>query len=122
MSPRLALVISFSASGRSRLAFASVVTIRPCSNSWVARFARMIRSCEGLPPRRFPLVGVGIRVLHSQAARPCDWRGAGVQGVAPLADQSVLLGLGVVDIVIVGIVVPRDGGQRIEAGGGVLER
>src|SRR5690349_13470089 len=60
MSPFFALVISFSASGRRRLALASVVVIRPFWNSAVARFARISRSWDGLPPRRAPLVGLGI--------------------------------------------------------------
>src|SRR3954453_11341351 len=50
-SPRLAKVTSFSASGRSRFALASVVVIRPCSNSDVARLASISRSCAGDPPR-----------------------------------------------------------------------
>src|SRR3954447_25379977 len=62
-SPRLAKVTSFSANGRSRFAFASVVVIRPCSNSDVAKLASISRSCEGDPPRRGPLVGVGMSVL-----------------------------------------------------------
>src|SRR3712207_1766158 len=68
-SPRLAKVTSFSANGRSRLAFASVVVIRPCSNSEVARLASISRSCEGDPPRRGPLVGVGMSVLPQAAGR-----------------------------------------------------
>ena len=46
-----------------RFAFVSVVVMRPCSNSAVARLASMSRSCAGPPPRRGPLVGVGIVVL-----------------------------------------------------------
>ena len=53
-SPRLALVMSFSASGWTRRALVSVVVIRPCSKSWVARLRRMRRSWVGLPPRRGP--------------------------------------------------------------------
>src|SRR3954467_12722616 len=77
-SPRLAKVTSFSASGRSRFAFASVVVIRPCSNSEVARLASISRSCAGdpprgggggPPPRRGPLVGVGMSVLPQAAGR-----------------------------------------------------
>src|SRR3712207_9146492 len=66
-SPRLAKVTSFSARGRSRLAFAAVVVIRPCSNSDVARLASISRSCAGEPPRRGPLVGVGMSVLPQAA-------------------------------------------------------
>src|SRR5829696_10559966 len=72
-SPRLAKVTSFSASGRSRFAFASVVVIRPCSNSDVARLASISRWCAGDPPRRGPLVGVGMSVLP-QAAGRCEGR------------------------------------------------
>src|SRR3954471_19245407 len=68
-SPRLAKVTSFSASGRSRFALASVVVIRPCSNSDVARLASISRSCAGDPPRRGPLVGVGMSVLPQAAGR-----------------------------------------------------
>src|SRR3954470_2412988 len=68
-SPRLAKVTSFSASGRSRLALASVVVIRPCSNSDVARLASISFSWEGDPPRRGPLVGVGMSVLPHAAGR-----------------------------------------------------
>src|SRR4051812_12820680 len=68
-SPRLAKVTSFSAYGRSRLALASVVVIRPCSNSEVARLASISRSCDGEPPRRGPLVGVGMSVLPQAAGR-----------------------------------------------------
>src|SRR5947208_1558869 len=59
-SPRFANVTNRSASGRSRFAFASVVVIRPCSKSAVAKLPRISRSCEGPPPKRGPLVGVGI--------------------------------------------------------------
>src|SRR3954465_5225033 len=76
-SPRLAKVTSFSANGRSRFAFASVVVIRPCSNSDVARLASISRSCEGDPPRRGPLVGVGMSVLPQAAGRA----GAGLRCV-----------------------------------------
>src|SRR4051794_16675432 len=83
-SPRLAKVTSFSASGRSRLALVSVVVIRPCSNSDVARLASISRSCEGDPPRRGPLVGVGMSVLPQAAGRSvpgCIIRGAVVASV-----------------------------------------
>src|SRR5688500_17539801 len=68
-SPRLAKVTSFSASGRSRFAFASVVVIRPCSNSEVARPASISFSCAGPAPRRGPFVGVGMSVLPQAAGR-----------------------------------------------------
>src|SRR5437763_1430540 len=71
-SPRLAKVTSFSANGRSRFAFASVVVIRPCSNSEVARLASISRSCAGDPPRRGPLVGVGMSVLPQAAGGACS--------------------------------------------------
>src|SRR4051812_49186857 len=70
-SPRLAKVTSFSARGRRRFAFVSVVVIRPCSNSEVARLASISRSCAGDPPRRGPLVGVGMSVLPQAAGRAC---------------------------------------------------
>src|SRR5687767_13998678 len=73
-SPRLAKVTSFSARGRRRFAFVSVVVIRPCSNSEVARLASISRSCEGDPPRRGPLVGVGMSVLPQAAGRCCRLR------------------------------------------------
>src|SRR6266550_2019655 len=60
MSPRLANVISFSAWGRSRFAFAWVVLMRPWVNRARARLAMIRRSWLGLPPRRGPLVGVGM--------------------------------------------------------------
>src|SRR3954449_297770 len=66
-SPRLAKVTSFSARGRRRFALVSVVVIRPCSKSDVARLASISFSCEGDPPRRGPLVGVGMSVLPQAA-------------------------------------------------------
>src|SRR5918997_1251367 len=68
-SPRLAKVTSFSAYGRSRFAFASVVVIRPCSNSDVARLASISRWWAEEPPRRGPLVGVGMSVLPQAAGQ-----------------------------------------------------
>src|SRR3954451_13811150 len=62
-SPRLAKVTSFSARGRRRFAFVSVVVIRPCSKSEVARLGSISFSCAGGPPRRGPLVGGGMSVL-----------------------------------------------------------
>jgi hypothetical protein len=64
------LVISRSATGRSTLAFASVVVILPCSNRLVARFAMISFWCAGLPPRRAPFFGVGMVVLDSPG--PCQ--------------------------------------------------
>src|SRR5918996_5200585 len=110
MSPRLALVISRSATGRSLRARASVVVIRPCSNSAVARFASMWRSCAGDPPRRAPLVGVGMvspRVKRLRGTRP------------PAVPRSVLLVLGV-GLVVVAVGV--HGSRGVEAGRTVLER
>src|SRR5947209_11726746 len=104
MSPRLAKVISRSATGRSLRALASVVVIRPCWNSAVARFARMCRSWAGLPPRRWPLVGVGIRTS------PCyPWR----------STTSVLLGL---HVALVVVAIGADRAARVEPGRRVLER
>src|SRR3954447_22602441 len=77
-SPRLALVMSFSATGRSTRARASVVVIRPCSNSAVARFETISFWCAGLPPRRGPFLGVGIVSLdlsgrvRYRGRRSCD--------------------------------------------------
>src|SRR4051812_35478683 len=59
-SPRLAKVIRRSAYGRSRFALVTVVVMRLCSKSDAARFASIRRSWAGPPPRRGPLVGVGI--------------------------------------------------------------
>ena len=62
--------ISFSATGRSTRARASVVVIRPCSNSAVARFETISFWWAGLPPRRAPFLGVGM--VFSQSLRPCQ--------------------------------------------------
>ncbi|RWA18697.1 hypothetical protein MBRU_05695 [Mycolicibacterium brumae DSM 44177] len=62
-APFLACVISFSAYGRSARAFGSVVVIRPCSNSEVARLASSAFWCEDDPPKRAPLVGLGIATI-----------------------------------------------------------
>ena len=59
-APFFAWLINFSAYGRSARAFVSVVLIRPCSNSEVARLASIAFWCEDDPPRRGPLVGLGI--------------------------------------------------------------
>src|SRR5687767_11541942 len=109
MSPRLALVINFSASGRNRFALASVVTIRPCSNSWVAKLARISRWCAALPPRRAPLVGAGMfsPALDQRITAGAHWVAPlalrGFKGVAPLA--LILLSLAEVDLVFVQVVV-----------------
>src|SRR5687767_13174703 len=90
----VACVISCPAYGRRRRALASVVVMRPFSNNACARLARIRRWCEGLPPKRAPLVGVGMNT--------------------PL----VLLVLGEAGVVIVGL----DGGGRVEPSRAVLER
>src|SRR3954449_2810296 len=114
-SPRLALVISFSATGRSTRARASVVVIRPCSNSAVARFETISRWWAGLPPRRAPFLGVGIASLSFLPGRtryPGRCRGDERRG-------SVLLVLH--EGVVVVVAVRRQGGRRVEAGRAVLE-
>src|SRR5918996_321037 len=116
------LVTSFSASGRSRRALASVVVILPCSNSWVARLARMIFWCAGLPPRRAPFVGVGMfsELLGHWARSAVSLRVAGgPRGVAPPC--SILFGLAEVRVLVVQVVVATDGAQRVETGSAVLE-
>src|SRR5215210_3527466 len=62
--PLRALVMSFSAIGRSALAFASVVTIPSAAKSDAAMLANISRWCEALPPKRRPLVGVPGMVLR----------------------------------------------------------
>src|SRR3984893_6188907 len=67
--PPFALVISFSAYGRSALALATVVVIAPASNRCAARLASSCFSWAGPPPRRGPLRGagmVGALFLHAQ--------------------------------------------------------
>ena len=64
-SPRLAKVTIRSANGRRRLALVSVVWMRPWVNRAVARFASIKRSWAAPPPRRGPLVGLGIVVFSS---------------------------------------------------------
>src|SRR5918994_2178373 len=59
----LAFVISFSASGRSALALASVVTIASAANSDAARLAIIRRWWAASPPKRLDLRGVGISVV-----------------------------------------------------------
>src|SRR6476661_5866535 len=99
-SPRLAKVMRRSASGRRRLAFASVVVMRSCTNSALARFASINRSCAGLPPKREPLVGVGI--------------------CTPLE----LFGLGEVRVATVEVIVSvgLNAARQLESGRAVLER
>ena len=70
--PAFAWVMSFSAYGRRRLALDSVVVIRPCSNSDVARFARIAFWWLADPPRRAPLVGLGI-VFSSEVTDSHEW-------------------------------------------------
>src|SRR5256714_7602239 len=62
-SPRLALLMSRSASGRTALARASVVWMRSDTNSEAARFDSMCFWCCGLPPKRGPLRGAGTALL-----------------------------------------------------------
>src|SRR5215467_11432647 len=118
-SPRLAKVIRRSASGRSLRALASVVVILPCSNSAVARLAIMWRWWAGLPPSRWPLVGVGIEgspgSAHSQVR--CVVRR---YLSAAFRRRSVLLGLDVVVLVVRPVAVGR--GAGVEARRGVLQR
>src|SRR5690606_30486964 len=116
--PFLAWVISFSAYGRSARAFGSVVLIRPCSNSAVARLANIAFWCEDDPPRRGPLVGLGI----GDSLRYGPARGTGLR----------LFGFGVVLVVVLliaaGFVAPGAARRvvagdlgRIEPGRAVLE-
>src|SRR4051795_11212621 len=127
-SPFFALVISFSANGRSTRALASVVVIRPCSKRLVARFATMSLWCAGLPPRRGPFLGVGMVLLDSsgpcqvpgqrglRAMVRCRWRRL---STARPRRWSVLF---VFDEAVVVVVVRRQGSLRVEARGAVLER
>src|SRR5215218_2023733 len=124
-SPRLAKVTSFSANGRSRFAFASVVVIRPCSNSDVARLASISRSCCGPPPRRGPLVGVGI---SCSLVFSVFQRRSGICEASKSRADLVLLGLGEAGVAAVRAVavtlvaVVADDGRRVEARRAVLER
>src|SRR3954470_14839470 len=111
-SPFLALVISFSANGRSTRALASVVVIRPCSKRLVARFATISLWCAAPPPRRGPFLGVGMVLLDSSG--PCQ-----VPGQSGTVGGSVLL---VFDEAVVVVVVRRQGSLRVEARSAVLER
>ena len=49
--------------GRRARALGSVVRIRPCSNNEVARFARIAFWWLDDPPRRGPLVGLGMATI-----------------------------------------------------------
>src|SRR6188472_4770736 len=128
-SPRLALVISFSATGRSTRALASVVVIRPCSNSWVARLATIRRWWDGLPPRRGPFLGLGMALSRFSPAVS----GTGVDGayvdrarrdhvVSTGSTDERSVGLVLDERVVVVVAVRREGGRRVEAGRAVLER
>src|SRR5688500_20398749 len=84
-----------SAYGRRRLALASVVVIRPCSNSCVARLASMSRSCAGLPPMRGPLLGVGMSFSSQVRERVLRGGASAVAGALPFKRGVLqLLGLG----------------------------
>src|SRR3712207_5535248 len=97
--------MSCSAKGRSRFAFVSVVLIFPCLNSSMARLAMMSFSCAGLPPRRGPLVGVGI------CSAPLKWRQPSLE----------LLGLAVVVGVVVHVAERVHDVRGVERRGGVLQ-
>src|SRR3954451_6620258 len=146
-SPRLALVISFSATGRSTRALASVVVIRPCSNSCVARLDTISRWWAGLPPRRGPFLGLGMALSRFSPAVS----GTGVDGTSRVVQLGALVsGAGVRpsceqarcddprrthltrkrvmsvrlvfdERVVVVVAVRREGGLRVEAGRAVLE-
>src|SRR5882757_9175589 len=116
-SPRFAFVMSCSASGRSRFAFVSVVVIRPWRNSWVARLARISRSCAGLPPRRGPLVGVGM--VGAPRVVSCIWYVGASLGRPLLLLQ--LFGLAVVVGVVVRVREAVHDVGRVESRSRVLE-
>src|SRR4051794_38289139 len=133
-SPRLALVISFSATGRSTRALVSVVVIRPCSNSWVARLATISRWCDGLPPRRGPFLGLGMALSRFSPAvsgtgvdgaghkPPCEQARCGDPRRTDITRERVMSVRLVLDErVVVVVAVRREGGGRVEAGGAVLE-
>jgi len=68
--PFLALVMSFSATGRMALALASVVTMPSAAISEATRLAIMAFWCAELPPKRRPLRGrAGMRVSPSSSTR-----------------------------------------------------
>src|SRR5881397_190906 len=56
--PFLALVMTFSATGRSALALASVVTMASAAISEATRLANIAFWCDESLPNRLPLVGV----------------------------------------------------------------
>src|SRR6185437_14691468 len=114
----------FSAYGRSARALGSVVLMRPCSNSDVARLARIAFWCEDDPPRRGPLVGLGIATISYVGPAPVSGRTG--------TDFLELFGFGVVLVVVqvvAGVAVPGAGGDvvtgdlgRIKRGRAVLQR
>src|SRR5687767_4883025 len=63
--PLRALVMSFSAIGRSALALASVVTMPSAAKRLAARLAIISFWCDELPPKRRPFFGVAGIVLSS---------------------------------------------------------
>src|SRR3954468_3656029 len=75
--PFRALVMSFSAMGRSALALASVVTMPSAAKSEAARLANISRWWAAEPPKRLLLVGVPGMALRPRL-RP--------QGQAPLVE------------------------------------
>src|SRR5919106_2192429 len=95
----LALVISFSATGRRALALASVVTIASAANSEAARLAIISRWCAALPPKARERRGVGMIRPGSAAQREAalvELHLHLVQALLPeVGDvQQVVLGLG----------------------------
>src|SRR6267154_271917 len=108
-------------------ALASVVVILPCSNSEVARFARISFWWAGEPPRRAPFFGWGIavspyvsgRVRYPGSAGSGDARSRSCRGIRGLE----LLGLLVraVQVLVLVVRVVDDQG-RVESGRAVLER
>src|SRR3954469_20458890 len=111
--------MSCSARGRSRLAFDSVVLIFPCRKSSVARLARMSFSCAGVPPRRGPLVGVGISFAPFRSSVQCG--GAASSGPAWRQPGLELLCLAVVVGVVVDVAERVHHVRRIEGRRAVLE-
>src|SRR5690606_11752048 len=69
-------------------AFASVVVMRPCSNSDFARFASISFSCAALPPRRAPLVGFGIVFLLGVCPGRIRYRGQYPSRRSPVGDPG----------------------------------
>src|SRR5687768_17355794 len=68
--PLRALVMTFSTTGRSALALASVVTSASAAISEATRLPSMAFWCEALPPKRRPFFGVagmgGLLALDAQ--------------------------------------------------------